>query len=153
MLLKEIHGGLFFEEQAEAIQVSKFWEDNKNQAKTYIARDVFYVKLGDHGKYDIYSVSPNEQKQKVDSLSKADLDIGYAKSSADQRPDAEGFQTYRSNRKITAIQNTEDDIILAVNGRSLPFPKDDFLIKRIQGSSFVYRILNDVKFKLEFRPN
>lgn len=153
MLLHEIRRSVLAEEESSTVPASKFWEDNKSSAKTYVVRRVFYVKANESGKYDVFFVQPNNQKQKLDSLSKADLDVGYAKSSPDQQPDAEGYQTYRSNKKVTGIQNKEDDVILVINGKPVPFVKGDYLIKSIIGTAFAYKVLNEVKFKSEFRPN
>lgn len=152
MLLHEIRRSVLAEEESGSVAASKFWEDNKSSAKSYVVRRVFYVKVNEDGKYDVFFVQPNNQKQRLDTLSKADLDIGYAKSAPDQKPDAEGYQTYRSNKKVTGIQNNGDDMILLINGKSAPFVKGDYLLKSIVGSAFAYKVLNEVKFKSEFRP-
>lgn len=151
MKLNEIRNIKLHEEPVPSKNASEFWEEHKDDAKLYKSVTTYYVKNTKNG-YEVHTITPNEQKMLVKTMSKDQLMNVFSQSPPNQKPDAEGYVTYRSNKKISALKNTDDPVKIIDGDSAFILKSGDYLIQDVQGEQLKYHTMKDAEFDAEFKP-
>lgn len=139
----------------EAIEVkfaSDVWKEAKDEAKTFITTEVFYVKEiegSDPTKYEVYSDKENKRKL-VGKMDKEDLEASYVPVRASQAEDAEGYKMYRSSDEVEAFKYDGDTIKVDLEGQTSKLKKGDYLIRQSDEDEFTYTVESAKYFEADY---
>lgn len=152
MLLSELCQKSSLDEEAiETLPVEQVWKDNGGtDASVYINNAVYFVRPAKaENKFEVM-VEKNTQRKAFATLTKVDLDKGFAPMRANQTPDAEGFTQYRDIDETEAFEYTGDTINVDNEGTVSTLNKGDYLLRSPDGSNFVYSIKKSFDFEANF---
>jgi hypothetical protein len=140
-------------EEAIAVKpASEVWADNKDDAKTYIANTVYFVRKLDGGtKYEI-TIEDGTERKSFATMTRVELDKAFTPVRAKQVPDAEGYVQYRNLDEIEAFKYTDDTVKVedADSGMKSLLGKGDYLLKKPQGDYFVYEVKKAKDFETNY---
>jgi hypothetical protein len=126
--------------------------DEADQLKVYVAQETFEIKLAKpeeeihvnfpgepagtkHAKDGEYILRSSEDVKRIKIIDQDEFET-YELLSPEEKPDAEGFNTYRTDDEVVAFQYTEKELLsLNISGHFI----------KIQPDSYVGHPLNDPK--------
>lgn len=127
----------------------EIWDEGSGDAAQYILTTVYYVRPL-QGEADQFEVLYDDQgkRKPYGKMDKEDLEAALTPMRANQRPDAEGFLTYRSADLYDAFKYNGDPVKVTIekapegeaNGQTLKLNKGDWLLRQDDGNDFVYTI-------------
>lgn len=148
MKLSEIK---LFEEPIETKAAEELWAENEGDATQYITTTVYFVRpIAD--KKNMFEVLYDEQgkRKSYGTMSKEDLDAAFAPMRPNQKPDAEGFLTYRSGDVYDAFKYNGDPVKVTLStsaggetppgGQTIKLSKGDFVLRQDTGDEFAYTV-------------
>jgi hypothetical protein len=140
------------EEAIEVRLASDVWKEGKDETKTFITTEVFYVreiKDSDPTKYEVYSDKENKRKL-VGKMDKEDLEASYVPVRATQSEDAEGYKMYRSSDEVEAFKYDGDTIKVDLEGQTSKLKKGDYLIRQSDENEFTYTVESAKYFEADY---
>lgn len=140
---------LLVEEPISVRTSEEVWEEGESGAAQYITTTVYYVRpvKDDEDKFEVLYDDKGKRKT-YGTMDEEDLDASFAPIRPNQRPDAEGFLTYRSADVYDAFKYEGDPVKVTIDkapegeesGQTLKLNKGDWLLRQDDGNDFVYTI-------------
>jgi len=146
MKLSEIK---LLEEPVQTRTAEEVWQEGGTDAAQYITTAIYYVRpvKGEADKYEVL-VDQNGTRKTYGVMDEEDLNASFAPMRANQKPDAEGFTTYRSADVYQAFKYGGDPIRLTIDkapdgeedGQTVKLSTGDYLLRQDDGTDFVYSV-------------
>ena len=139
------------DEDAIEIQTAdQVWTDNGADSKTYISNAVYFVRPKDKtDKFEVV-VEANNQRKSFAVLTKAKLDDSFIPMRLNQIADAEGFTQYRDIDETEAFEYFGDTINVETDSTTATLAKGDYLLRKADGTDFIYSVKKSSDFKANF---
>src|SRR5215211_504978 len=139
-----------FEEPIPTRTAEELWGENGSEAGPYITTTVYYVRPSKDkkGQFDVYSDEGGKRKL-YGVMNEADLNASFAPMRPNQRPDAEGYLTYRSADVFDAFKYTGDLVKVTLGddpGSTVKLSRGDFLLRQDDGDDFKYTVEREAYF-------
>lgn len=139
------------EEPIPTRSAEELWAENGNEAAQYITTTIYYAKPV-AGNKDMFDVLYDEQgkRKKYGTMNEDDLKAAFAPLRPNQKPDAEGFMSYRSADVYDAFKYSGDPVKVALGeapveggapvGDTVKLNKGDYLLRQDDGDNFIYTV-------------
>lgn len=139
------------EEPIPTSSAEELWAENGGEAAQYITTTIYYAKPveGSKGMFDVL-YDEHGKRKKYGTLSEDDLNAAFAPIRPNQKPDAEGFLSYRSADVYDAFKYAGDPVKVVLGeapaegeapvGDTIKLNKGDYLLRQDDGDNFVYTI-------------
>jgi len=138
-----------FEEPVQTRTAEEVWQEGGADASQYITTAVYYVRpiKGEQDKYEVL-VDQNGTRKTYGTMDEEDLNAAFAPMRPNQKPDAEGFTTYRSADVYQAFKYGGDPIKVTIekapdgeeDGQTVKLSTGDYLLRQDDGNDFVYSV-------------
>ena len=144
-----------FEEPIQTMTAEDVWSQGGDDVAQYITTTVYHVRPveGAANKYEVL-FDINGKRKSYGTLDQEDLQAAFAPMRPNQKPDAEGFLTYRSADIYQAFKYTGDPVKVVIdkasagetNGQTVKLSTGDYLLRQDDGSDFIYSVERDSYF-------
>jgi hypothetical protein len=143
-----------FEEPIETRQAEELWDENESDSNTYITTTVYYIKPHPKSddRFDVF-YDENGTRKLYGTLKGEDVSASFAPVRPNQKPDAEGYLTYRSGDVYDAFKYNGEPVkvVLATGkdgkaGSTAKLNKGDYLLRLDDGNNFTYSVEPGAKF-------
>jgi hypothetical protein len=154
MKLSEIK--ILKEEPIPIRSAEELWQENGSDGTQYITTTVYFARPV-QGKRDAYDVFYDQQgkRKKYGTMNEEDLNAAFAPLRPNQKPDAEGFLSYRSADVYDAFKYSGDPVRVtlgeeppeeAAAADTVKLNRGDYLLRQDDGKNFTYSIEKDAYF-------
>jgi hypothetical protein len=138
------------ESEADAssdVSLQSIWEQNSDSISSFRPNVEYSVKkVGDQ--FEVNKVVQDRRKL-IKKISEDELNKSFVKAS-ETSTDAEGFDTYISNRQVEAFQYQGDSIVIKSDGNEATLEKSDYIVKKPVGTDFEFMVVHQSEFESKF---
>ena len=150
MKLSEIK---LFEEPIPTVAAEEVWSSGSAEAAQYITTTVYYVRELDTDQFEVLYDKMGNRKA-YGKMDKEDLEAAFAPMRPNQKPDAEGFLTYRSADVFDAFKYGGDPVKVSIDkapegevgGQTVKLNLGDWMLRQDDGNDFIYTAERAVYF-------
>lgn len=144
MKLSEIK---LFEEPIPTITAEEVWNSGSEAAGQYITTTVYYVRPLENSQFEVlYDVEG--RRKSYGKLDQEDLEAAFTPIRPNQKPDAEGFITYRLGDVFDAFKYGGDPVKVSIdkapegeaNSQTVKLNTGDWMLRQDDGNDFVYTV-------------
>lgn len=146
MRLSEIK---LYEEPIQTRAAEEIWGEGESGAAQYITTTVYYVRpiQGEADQFEVLYDDKGKRKT-YGKMDQEDLEAAFAPMRANQKPDAEGFTTYRSADVFDAFKYTGEPVKVTLTdategtapGQTVKLNSGDWLLRQDDGNNFIYTV-------------
>ncbi len=136
----ELLSELLTEEAIETKTAEDVWADGT--VTTFIPTTIYSARKED-GKWAVYK--EDGKRKLVDRFDSAAFEELYTPVRPNQKPDAEGFKTYRDNVELEAVKYDGDTIKVDTGAGTKKLRKGNYLVRQEGEDNFSY-VVRDAKY-------
>lgn len=136
---------LITEEAIEVLSAEEVW---KNGTVTTFIPTSIYSARKEEGKWAVYK--EDGKRKLVDRFDSAAFEELYAPVRPNQKPDAEGFKTYRDNVEIEAVKYDGDTVKVSIGSGTKKLRKGNYLVRQEGEDSFSYTVRDAKYFESDY---
>lgn len=141
---------LLSEEAIKSVPAEDIWQQYESAKKLYTSAKIFKVKKNDTG-FEIFTEEGGQLKS-LGKITQEKLDSKLVPTSDEKEPDAEGYIDYYDPTEIMAIQYEDDAVNVVIKPKvQKKLSPGNYLIKKPDGSAFVYNVVTAQKFEQELK--
>lgn len=127
--------------------LQSIWEQNSDSISSFRPNVEYSVKkVGDQ--FEVNKVVQDRRKL-IKKISEDELNKSFVKAS-ETSTDAEGFDTYISNKQVEAFQYQGDSIVIKSDGNEATLEKSDYIVKKPVGTDFEFMVVHQSEFESKF---
>lgn len=138
----KLHELKLFEEPIPSTTAEQLWQENGEGSAQFISKSIFLARPSEEkeGEYEVYSEQGNKRKL-YGVLSEEDFESAFTQLRPNEKPDVEGFLTYRFADVYDAFKYGGDTIKVTLSdGVVEKLSKGDYLLRQESGDEFIYTI-------------
>lgn len=138
-----LHKQIMVEETIPTTSAEDLWAQNSGDVGQYITTKIFQVlpiTNKNITKYTVYLDSENKRTL-IGNMNQTKLDKSYTPVRPNQKPDAEGFTTYREIAEYEAFKYMGDTTKVTISDKTtVKLNKGDYILRQTAADNFVYSI-------------
>jgi hypothetical protein len=134
-----------FEEPIQTRTAQEVWSENESSAVSYVISTIYNVRpVADKDDRFEVTYDKNGKRTIYATMDQDDLDASFVPIRPNQKPDVEGYTSYRSADVYDAFKYGGDPVKLTLDGDAVgataKLNKGDYLLRQDDGNDFIYTV-------------